>query len=111
MAPPSMCSGRWPSSLPPASAVRSPTGGPGSGDLISSGGGRLNHHLMSRIAHHAETFHVTMSDDHGIHGDHLEAAAFAWLAHRTLEGLPGNAPDVTGAKAPRVLGAIHPGNG
>ena len=85
--------------------------GPGSGDLISSGGGRLNHHLMSRIAHHAETFHVTMSDDHGIHGDHLEAAAFAWLAHRTLEGLPGNAPDVTGAKAPRVLGAIHPGNG
>ncbi len=85
--------------------------GPASGDLITSGGGRLNHHLMSRIAHHAETFLVTKSDDHGIHGDHLEAAAFAWLAHRTLEGLPGNAPEVTGASAPRVLGAIHPGNG
>ena len=84
--------------------------GPASGDLVTAGGGRLNRHLMSRIAHHAETFHVTKSDDHGIHGDHLEAAAFAWLAHRTLEGLPGNAPDVTGAKEPRVLGAIHPGN-
>lgn len=85
--------------------------GPAGGDLVASGGGRLNHHLMSRIAHHAETFHVTKSDDHGIHGDHLEAAAFAWLAHRTLEGLPGNAPEVTGANAPRALGAIHPGNG
>ena len=65
---------------------------------------------MARIAHHAPNFQVTTSDTHGIHGDHLEAAAFAWLAHRTLEGLPGNAPQVTGAKEPRVLGAIHPGN-
>ena len=85
--------------------------GPASGDLVTAGGGRLNRHLMSRIAHRAETFDVTISDDHGIHGDHLEAAAFAWLAHRTLEGLPGNAPEVTGASAPRVLGAIHPGRG
>ena len=83
--------------------------GPANGDLITAGGGRLNRHLMSRIAHHAATFHVTKSDDHGIHGDHLEAAAFAWLAHRTLEGLPGNAPEVTGASAHRILGAIHLG--
>ena len=85
--------------------------GPASGDLIVAGGGRMNRHLLARIAHHAGTFHVTKSDDHGIHGDHLEAAAFAWLAHRALEGLPGNAPEVTGAKAPRILGAIHPGRG
>ena len=84
--------------------------GPKAGDLIVSGGGRLNEHLMSRIAHHASAFEVAASDAFGIHGDHLEAAAFAWLAHRFLEGLPGNAPAVTGAKARRVLGSLHPGS-
>lgn len=83
--------------------------GPPNGDLIASGGGRLNHHLMSRIARHANDFQVTTSDALGIHGDHLEAAAFAWLAHRFLERLPGNAPQATGAEAPRILGALHPG--
>jgi anhydro-N-acetylmuramic acid kinase len=38
----------------------------------------------------------------------VEAAAFAWLAHRTVAGLPGNLPTVTGARAARVLGAIYP---
>ena len=37
----------------------------------------------------------------------VEAAAFAWLAARRLLGLPSNAPDATGAKGPRVLGAIY----
>ncbi len=86
------------------------TWAPATGDLIASGGGRLNHHLMSRIAHHATGHQVTTSDTHALHGDHLEAAAFAWLAHRTLEALPGNVPDATGAKAPRILGTVHPGN-
>ncbi|MGU1931632.1 anhydro-N-acetylmuramic acid kinase, partial [Pseudomonas aeruginosa] len=34
--------------------------------------------------------------------------AFAWLAHRFLERLPGNCPDVTGALGPRTLGALYP---
>ena len=34
--------------------------------------------------------------------------AFAWLARETLAGRPGNAPAVTGADRPCVLGAIHP---
>ena len=38
----------------------------------------------------------------------IEAAAFAWLASRTLDGLPGNLPSVTGAIGPRVLGSITP---
>ena len=33
---------------------------------------------------------------------------FAWLAKRTLDGLPGNLPSVTGARRPVVLGAIYP---
>jgi anhydro-N-acetylmuramic acid kinase len=38
----------------------------------------------------------------------VEATAFAWLAQRALEGLPGNLPSVTGARGPRVLGAVYP---
>ncbi len=33
----------------------------------------------------------------------------AWLAWQTLEGRPGNRPEVTGAAGPRVLGVIVPG--
>ena len=81
-----------------------------SGLLIVAGGGRLNRHLMSRIEHQLPNHRVTTSDQQGVNGDWLEAAAFAWLAHRALEGLVGNAPNVTGAKAARVLGGIYPGN-
>lgn len=42
----------------------------------------------------------------GVAPDWVEAAAFAWLAHCTLEGRPGNVPSVTGARRPVVLGAI-----
>jgi anhydro-N-acetylmuramic acid kinase len=44
----------------------------------------------------------------GIGPDWVEAAAFAWLARQSLDGLPGNLPSVTGARRPVVLGAIHP---
>ena len=43
----------------------------------------------------------------GLDPDWVEASAFAWLASRTLQGLPGNLPSVTGAAAPEVLGAIY----
>ncbi|MDE0855466.1 MAG: anhydro-N-acetylmuramic acid kinase [Nevskia sp.] len=36
----------------------------------------------------------------------MEAAAFAWLAMRTLAELPGNLPGVTGASRPAVLGGV-----
>jgi anhydro-N-acetylmuramic acid kinase len=84
--------------------------GHASGLLIVAGGGRLNRELMSRIQRLLPNHRVQPSDQLGVNGDWLEAAAFAWLAHRTLEGLAGNAPAVTGARAARVLGAIYPGN-
>ncbi|WP_246872931.1 anhydro-N-acetylmuramic acid kinase, partial [Pantoea ananatis] len=46
----------------------------------------------------------------GINGDDMEALAFAWLAFRTLSGLPGNLPAVTGAREKSVIGAIYPAN-
>ena len=53
---------------------------------------------------------VTLEDSaaHGLDPDAVEAMAFAWLAERTLAGLPGNLPAVTGAAGPRVLGAVFP---
>ena len=51
---------------------------------------------------------VQATDAVGVASDHVEALAFAWLARETLAGRPGNLPAVTGASAPRVLGAIYP---
>ena len=45
---------------------------------------------------------------HGVDPDFVEAMGFAWLARQTLAARPGNLPSVTGARGPRVLGAIHP---
>ena len=50
---------------------------------------------------------VQTTDQHGWNGDAIEAAAFAWLAHQRLIQEPGNVPAVTGAKGPRILGAVY----
>lgn len=44
----------------------------------------------------------------GLDPDWIEALAFAWLARQTLQRLPGNLPEVTGASGPRILGALYP---
>ncbi|MDE9567164.1 anhydro-N-acetylmuramic acid kinase, partial [Xenorhabdus bovienii] len=44
----------------------------------------------------------------GLSGDDMEALAFAWLAFRTMSGLSGNLPSVTGADRETILGAIYP---
>ena len=76
-------------------------------ELIVCGGGRLNAALMQRLQNNTSA-RVTSSEHWQIDGDSLEAALFAWLAHRTLNGQAGNEPAVTGAAGYRVLGAIYP---
>ncbi|MBL8302649.1 MAG: anhydro-N-acetylmuramic acid kinase, partial [Ideonella sp.] len=44
----------------------------------------------------------------GLPANQVEAVAFAWLARACVLRLPGNLPAVTGARGPRVLGALHP---
>jgi anhydro-N-acetylmuramic acid kinase len=78
--------------------------------LIVCGGGAHNRHLVTRIAALLPRTVVESSAVHHIDPGHVEAAAFAWLAARTLAGLPGNVPSVTGAERPAVLGATWPGN-
>ena len=74
--------------------------------LIASGGGTHNRHLMRRLAEMLPGTRVQQSDEFGIPEDAKEAVAFALLAERTLEGLPGNLPAVTGAKRPAILGKV-----
>jgi anhydro-N-acetylmuramic acid kinase len=75
------------------------------------GGGARNTDLMRRLHQQLVSFGIRLgtTDELGLAPEWVEAAAFAWLASRTLAGLPGNAPLVTGARGPRILGAIHPG--
>ena len=48
------------------------------------------------------------STELGVAPDQVEALAFAWLAQAFLQRRPGNLPAVTGARGPRVLGALYP---
>jgi len=77
-------------------------------ELLVCGGGALNKQLMQRLAHHLPTMAVRLTDDRGLPAQHVEAAAFAWLAYRHTHGEPGNLSTVTGAEGPRVLGAYYP---
>ena len=76
--------------------------------LIVCGGGAYNRHLMARLQARLPACEVQTSARHGLPPEQVEAAAFAWLAWRCIERLPGNLPAVTGARGARVLGAIYP---
>lgn len=82
--------------------------GTDTGPVIACGGGRLNSALMASLDRHIGDARLCSSETMGVNGDWLEAAAFAYLAHRRLEGLPGNVPAVTGAAGERILGAVYP---
>ena len=76
--------------------------------LIVCGGGALNGHLMGRLARHLPHLHVIGSEAHGLPPLQVEAAAFAWLAFKTMRRETSSLPSVTGARGARVLGAIYP---
>lgn len=78
--------------------------------LLVCGGGSRNPLVMARLAGLLAGTEVASTDAYGISGDDMEALAFAWLAWRTVAGLPGNLPSVTGASEATVLGAIYPAN-
>lgn len=80
---------------------------PGCRRLLACGGGVHNPELMRRLAARLPGVSVASTASLGIDPDFVEAAGFAWLARETLAGRPGNLPAVTGARGPRILGAIH----
>jgi anhydro-N-acetylmuramic acid kinase len=81
---------------------------PGVKRLLVCGGGVRNQPLLRRIGARLPGVAVVSSAEHGLDPDFMEAMGFAWLARETLAGRPGNLPAVTGARGPRILGAIHP---
>jgi anhydro-N-acetylmuramic acid kinase len=76
--------------------------------VLACGGGVHNRALLARIAARLPEAVVESTAVHGVDPDFIEAMGFAWLAREALFGRPGNLPSVTGAKGPRVLGAIYP---
>lgn len=76
--------------------------------LAVCGGGALNTHFMRRLAARLPGVEVLRTDAWGLPVMQVEAAAFAWLAYKTLRGESGNLPKATGAQGARVLGAIYP---
>jgi anhydro-N-acetylmuramic acid kinase len=75
--------------------------------VVVCGGGVFNAQLMSKLRHALAPVAVVLSDACGLPAMHVEAAAFGWLAHQTLMGDTGNVVQVTGARGPRILGAIY----
>lgn len=76
-------------------------------EIYVCGGGAHNRHLMRRLQQQLHPVPVTDTTSLGLPPDWVEAAAFAWLAHQTLEGQPGNLPSVTGASRAVILGGIY----
>ncbi|GLV83222.1 anhydro-N-acetylmuramic acid kinase [Streptomyces lavendulae subsp. lavendulae] len=79
-------------------------------EVIASGGGTRNPALMAALREELPPgTSLLTSDALGLPAAAKEAYAFAVLGFLTVHGLPGNAPDCTGARGPRVLGSLTPG--
>ncbi|WP_371181125.1 anhydro-N-acetylmuramic acid kinase [Xanthomonas sacchari] len=81
---------------------------PATRQLLVCGGGVHNPLLLARLQARLPGVQVQSTQAQGLDPDYIEAMGFAWLARQTLAGLPGNLPSVSGARGPRILGAIHP---
>ena len=84
-------------------------------EVLVSGGGARNPVLVSAIRSELESTgadrgvkapSVTLFSKRFFDGEAKEAVAFALLGYFACMGLPGNVPRATGARGPRLLGAL-----
>jgi anhydro-N-acetylmuramic acid kinase len=75
--------------------------------VLVCGGGARNSALMARLQQLLNQATVSSTDQAGLAADWVEGAAFAWLAWARLNGVTGNATQVTGAREEAVLGALY----
>ncbi|MGB0935733.1 MAG: anhydro-N-acetylmuramic acid kinase [Alphaproteobacteria bacterium] len=73
---------------------------------IISGGGRHNAEMMRMVQDHFPQANVIPVDQLGHDGDAVEAELFAYLAVRSLYGLPNSFPGTTGVANPVVGGKV-----
>ena len=76
-------------------------------EVYVCGGGAHNPVLLQRLSEQLPGVDIATTSSAGLDPDWVEAVAFAWLAMRRIQGMPGNLPAVTGASRPAILGAIH----
>jgi anhydro-N-acetylmuramic acid kinase len=73
---------------------------------IVCGGGRHNPVLMNSLRSRVNA-PVLSAEDAGWNGDFIEAEAFAYLAMRSVKGLPLSLPTTTGVAQPMTGGKLH----
>lgn len=77
-------------------------------DVLLCGGGAHNHALVDRIKTLlGARFTVSLTDEHGVPSNWLEAMLFAWLAKLRLENYALDLKSITGSQQPVVLGGVY----
>jgi anhydro-N-acetylmuramic acid kinase len=75
--------------------------------VLLCGGGSHNLYLKQRLQFSLEPIAVLTTNQVGLNADFKEAIAFAVLGYWHRLGIPGNLPEVTGAKRAVILGETH----
>ena len=75
--------------------------------VVLCGGGSRNLYLKRRLQTQLESVPVLTTDEIGLSADFKEAIAFAVLAYWRQLSIPGNLPQVTGARQEVLLGDFH----
>lgn len=79
-------------------------------EVVLTGGGARNPTLVDMIRRELAPVPVRDGAVLGVDPDAKEAVAFAALAWAHINRVPGNVPETTGARGPRVLGSYTPAN-
>jgi 1,6-anhydro-N-acetylmuramate kinase/RimJ/RimL family protein N-acetyltransferase len=74
--------------------------------IIVCGGGRLNRMIMADLQELMRGARVEPAETFGFNGDSMEAEAWAYLAVRSMKGLPLTFPGTTGVQRPVTGGVL-----
>ena len=75
-------------------------------EWVVCGGGRKNKYLLDSIKSHFENLILNPIEKYKMNGDFIESQAFAYLAIRSLEGMPITFPSTTRCKNPSTGGVL-----
>ncbi len=75
-------------------------------DIAYLCGGGAKNALLTTLLKQQVTIGIETTAVLGIEPQCIEAAAFAWMAYRTLHGLTSTLPSVTGASKPTIAGVL-----
>ena len=74
-------------------------------NVVITGGGMYNSHLISRIKKHVKS-KVRILDKNFINGNYVESELIAFLAARVIYSFPNTFPSTTGVKKPIIGGKV-----